>query len=246
MKSSFDITAFNWNTLTRQALSNSLSTIRSRVVNQPLTVDQLHRIISTRIREIVPIRVVKKIDKSVITGMVYIGGMYYSDYDEDLKKSIELIFVYKTTNAIISLKAARFTHLCNLFADTVLHEVIHMNQYRKRNHTMSYDYSSTVLTTKKRIEQCYLGNIDEIGAYSFNIACELLQKFKNSSDDVIRHIKDTQRIKYKSSSWKMYIKAFDYDHTHPVIQELKIKIILNLPAAAAGKPYKKSKWINIR
>jgi DNA-binding NtrC family response regulator len=130
-------------------------------------------------------------------------------------------------------------------ADTVLHEIMHMRQYRRRKFKDLPDYASTAARAEKRQEQEYLGNSDEIDAYSFNIACELLDKFHGNTKKAVNYLNEHQKgLRRRHNCWRMYLKAFDYEHNHPIIQRVKKKVIRYMPHALNGKPYRNKDWID--
>jgi hypothetical protein len=120
-----------------------------------------------------------------------------------------------------------------------------MRQYRRREFKILPDYDSNAEMSEQRQEQSYLGCTDEIDAYSFNIACELMDSFKNDYDSVIEYVsKKHRKGRLKSHSLRTYLKAFEYNHNHPIIKRLKTRIIRYLPNAEFGKPYRTTDWIN--
>lgn len=228
---------FNWSLLDRKSISNILWYIAPRVVNKSLTASEFHQLIYTQIKKHLPVRVSKKIDLKIENTLVYIGGMYYSDYDQMAWKSIEVIFVYHSKDQILKIHARRFRRICLCFADTILHEMVHMRQYRRR----SFKYS--VAYNKGTIDQQYLGCTDEIEAYGFNIACELMEKYHNDQDRVIAHLNSEVRKK-KKDSWHTYLDAFNHNHSHEIIKRVKQRVIRYLSCAEIGKPFKTNTWLN--
>ena len=85
---------FDWSVLNRQGLVDLLLMVQPEIVDKSLTPAKIHSILANHIKKYLPIRVGKKFDETVESGWIYVGGMYYSGYDEDFKKSIEVIFVY--------------------------------------------------------------------------------------------------------------------------------------------------------
>ena len=236
---------FNWSILDRQSLTRLLWMIWPEIVDKPLTPSKIHSIISKHIRQYLPIRVSKKFDGAVELGWIYVGGMYYSSYDEDFKKSIEVTFVYSPFEDKMCLSKSKFQRICKTFSDVVLHELIHMRQYRRREFKILPDYESNAERTEQRQEQNYLGCTDEIDAYSFNIACELIDKFGMDYAAIVNYVGAKHwKGKLKSNSLRMYLKAFDYNHDHRIIKRLKKRIIRYLPNAELGRPYRTSEWIN--
>jgi hypothetical protein len=209
-----------------------------------MTVDQFHKKFSRYIKRHFPVMISMTWDRKIKNHVAFVGGMYYSDYDEDGKKCIELNFVYNPEVDEFKLTSRRFKAICTTIADTILHEVIHMRQYRRRNFRSLPNYSSSASRHKTREEQEYLGCTDEIDAYGFNIACELLDKFDGNQKAVIKYLNLNQSAnKSKNNSWKMYLFAFGHDHNHEIIKRVKKKVIRYLPRAEEGKPFKSYDWI---
>jgi len=234
---------FNWSLLDRKDLIKFLYLIHPEVSNQKISVSKFHKIIAAHLKNKLPITVTKKMDKTTEPGMVYVGGTYYSDFDKHHRRCIEIIMCYNPTQKYLELSKKGYRGICILAADTILHEIMHMRQYRRRKFKFLPDYASTAEKSSQRQEQSYLGNSDEIDAYSFNIACDLMDRFKNNEKQVAHYLRETQKLR-RSSGWKMYLTAFDFNHNHPIIRRLKKKIIKYLPNAKLGKPYKSKDWIN--
>lgn len=238
-----DIT-FDWFRLDRDSLFGMLYQTSPQIVNQTLTVDQVHTRLVRQIRKHLPIRFKKNFNKKVEPGWVYVGGAYYSSYDEDFKKSIEVNFNYHSAKSKIMLTPRRFTRICLTFADTILHEIIHMRQHRRRGWKVLPDYPSTSSRQKRREEQKYLGCRDEIDAYAFNAACELNDKFSSHRIKIVNYLNQNHKgYTPRNSSYLMYLNAFGHDHNHPIIKKLKTKIVSYLPQAEIGKPFRTSDWI---
>ena len=235
---------FNWSLLDRATLFDILYSIKDKIVDSPLTVEQLHQRLTYQIKKFIPIKFKKIINNTVRPGQVYIGGSYYSAYDEEQKKCIEINFNYHKFSDAIKLTTRRFARICIIFADTILHEVIHMRQHRRREWKSLPEFPSTARRTKQRETQKYLGCLDEIDAYSFNIACELCDEYNGNNAKITRHLNKSQKNSNNSqSSYLMYLKAFEHDHNHVVIKKLKKKIVGYINQAAIGKPYRNSDWI---
>ena len=236
---------FNWSILDRQQLYKLLWMVWPEIVDKPLTAAKIHAILAKHIKQYLPVRVSKKFDFGVDPGWVYIGGTYYSDYDQEFKKSIEVIFVYNPLDKKLCLNKSKFQRICKTFSDVVLHELIHMRQYRRREFKILPEYESNAERTEQRQEQGYLGCTDEIDAYSFNIACELIDRIGLDYPALIDYVSATHwKGRLKSNSLRMYLKAFDYNHNHRIIKRLKKKIIRYLPNAELGRPYRTTDWID--
>lgn len=229
---------FNWSLLDRENLCNMLYELKPYIVGKSLTIKDLQKLLSDHIKWHLPIRVTLKRDPTHDKGIAYIGGAYYAQYDVDQVKQVEISFSYATTSCRIKLSESRWNRMCLLFADTVLHEVIHMRQYRTRQFKDIPGYLSTAYYARDRKEQEYYGHPDEMGAFAFNIACELHDKFGNDFDAAKHYLDGNLAKRAKRSTYHKYLKTFDWNHNHPVIRAMKKKIIRNLPYAQIGKPFK--------
>ena len=236
---------FDWSSLDREYLTHLFWETSDKIIGKELPISLIHSTISKHIKKHLPIKVAKHTDPNVEFGFTYIGGCYYSTQDYDNKKCIELILSYNTFENKLTISRHRFKQMSVLFADTILHEIIHMRQFRRREFKDLPDYASTAEKREIRAQQSYLGNSDEIDAYAFNASCELVSKFFGDHNKIVKYLNETQRkTRGKLDTWKMYLKAFDYDHDHYIIQRLKKKIIRYLPYADLGKPYRNRDWIS--
>lgn len=236
---------FNWSLLTRDVLFSMLNSIQGKVIGKRLTVEALHALMSKHVKRHLPIKV--RIDKDPTNekGYVYVGGTYYSEKDyKSLTKHIEIIFSYNSDQKYFTLSRHRWQRLCLLFADTMLHEIVHCRQYRSRNFKAIPGYESTAYYAKDRKEQEYYGDTDEIGAFSFNIACELIDRFGDNFSAAAKYLDSNQYRRHKRTSFYKYMKAFDFDHNHQVIKRIKKKAIYNLPNAYHyGKPFRTNNYL---
>jgi len=156
-------------------------------------------------------------------GDVNVNAYYDPDLDERKKISIELVLVTNPNEKYITLDKLGWTALCNSIADSLAHELIHMYQSRVREFE---DVSIRQAAAFGEVPdaQEYLGNPDEIDAYAYNIAEELLEhKDPLSKLNSIKNIKANDSI----NLWA-YIHAFDQNTEHPVIKKLLKKIYKNL------------------
>lgn len=238
------VSSFDWSQLDRQTIFDIVYTLHDKIVNKTLTVEQLHGSVIRRLKNYFPIKAKKGLDTHVQKSWVYVGGAYYSDYDKDRETSIEVGLYFNPTDTHITMTPRRFSRFCISIADTLLHEIIHMRQYRRRSFKILPGYESTASRAKKRKEQEYLGDKDEIDAYSFNIACELTERFNGSQHHIINYLNASQKgFMPKYNSWRMYLQAFGHDHTHPVLRRVKKRVVHYLPKAAQGKPFRSFEWV---
>lgn len=234
---------FNWSQLDRYNLNAMLNKAGASIVGKKLSIAEMHRILSTHIKSHLPIRVKYKEDPGQEPGLIYIGGTYYSDYDRTGKRQIEVVLSYCLFDEYLTISRARWQRLCSLFADTILHEVVHMRQYRTRKFKSIPGYESTAHLAKQRKDQEYYGDKDEMGAFSFNIACELVDKFGYKPNEIWNYLDSNACKRNKRSTYLRYLKAFDFNHDHKIIRKIKRKIMHQLPYACHGKPFKTSDYL---
>jgi hypothetical protein len=235
---------FDWSNVKRQSVIDQLLELSSEICDQLLTPEQFHSVISKFLKKRFPINITLSWDITVKHYKVMIGGSYCSHSDEYDKKCISLEFHYNPNIKQFKLTKKRYSQISTLVADTLLHEIIHMRQYRRRDFRSLPNYDSMARSSSVREEQSYFGCTDEIDAYGFNIACELLEKYDGDQRSVIKHLDLNLKGSRKSGgSWKMYLKAFGHDHKHEIIKRLKKKVIRYLPRAVSGKPFKSRDWI---
>lgn len=236
--------AFNWSLLTRDALFCMLNGIQNKIVGRRLTVDTLHDLMSKHIKAHLPVKV--KLDRNAKNdkGYVYVGGAYYSQYDKNWNtRHIEIIFSYNSDQKYFTLSRHRWIRICMLFADTMLHEIIHCRQYRSRNFKAIPGYESTAYYARDRKEQEYYGDRDEMGAFAFNIACDLYDRFGDDFDAAARYLDSNQYRRHKRSTFYKYMATFEHDHNHPIIRRIKRKSIGQLPNVQIGKPFRTSNYL---
>lgn len=230
---------FDWSKLDRNNLYCLLYSVRDQVVNKKLSSDRLQKILGSHIKKHIPIRVKGCKDLVTDSGYVYIGGAYYSEADrKGRSRPIEINFTYNMLDEFIKLSDYKFKRMCILFADTMLHEIIHMRQFRARSFKAVPIYASTAERARDRKEQEYYGDTDEMGAFSFNIACEMIDRFGNDPRSIRLYMDSTECRRHRRSQYYRYLKAFKWDTDHKIIKRLKKKVLLQLPNAELGKPFK--------
>lgn len=234
---------FDWSTLTTASIYEHFYQLGPKLIDQELKSKAVYNLFKKQALKLVPVVVTRTNSMNVDHGYVYMGGCYSAEYDEQGQPAIELAIHFHPFDEYICYTKTKFRRSCMLIADILLHEIIHMRQHRRRNFNRRPDYRSSARSEKQKQEQSYLGNSDEIDAYSFNIACELYRKFKQDSTGIHNYLNSSNKNSKCSSTWKWYMRTFDYDHNHPVIKKLKTKVVKYLPHAALGKPYKNSDYI---
>lgn len=231
---------FNWNCIDRYFLIDYLLQVETKIVKKNLTIDQFHKILTTHIKKLIPVKCKKNYNPSVKSNTIHVGGNYYYLLDEQHKKSIQLEFHYSTKNNYINFSSNKFYYNCYLITNVILHEIIHMKQFRSRRFKLTKEYKSKSKNLALKDKQEYLGHVDEIDAWAFVIACEL----NDTIGDHEKIINLVSKLKYstkKSYTLDLYLKTFRNDTS--VIEKLKKKIINYVPSANRGKPFRYSSFI---
>jgi hypothetical protein len=240
-----NIRHFDWSALDRSTITSLLKKIGKDIINTPLTPLEFTKKIRKQIRNAgIPIKVTTSFRDKADENSVWVAGVYESYKDKKNIRFITLTLEYNINDSKIYYSYLKFNYLCTSIADTLLHEIVHTRQYRRRNYKTILGYESFADSGKQRVDQEYFGHDDEIDAYGFNIACALTDRFSSNHKEILKYLnQDLQDKRLKKNSYTDYLKAFDYDHNHPVIKKLKKKIIYYLPYAELGKPYKTSDWL---
>jgi len=212
-------------------------------VGKSLTTTKIQKLISKHVKAWLPVKVVSHMQSDNKPGYIYMGGMYHSDYDKKYKTAIELNLHYHPSDTTLKITDYRWKRMALRFADIMLHEIIHMRQFRARHFKLIPGYQSTAASTKERKEQEYYGDRDEMGAFAFNIACEMLDRF-GYEPTVIKHYMDSDGARrHKNSWWFSYMKYFNGNHAHPILRRMKLKVLRNLENAYECKPFKTNTYL---
>jgi hypothetical protein len=231
--------AFNWSALDRDNLYSMLYQLKPEIVDKRLSIAEITSILSKHIKQHIPLKVTSNRYKPVKPGEVWIGGAYHSYLDNaGNKRFIEVELAFPTTANTMKTSLYRWERMCRLFADTVLHEIIHTRQYRARNFKDIPGFESTAYYAKDRREQEYYGHRDEMGAHSFNLAQDMIDKFGFDTKAIKEYLDSAVPKRVRPNGWGRFMKAFEYDHSHPKVIQMKRKIMTQLENAHCGKPFK--------
>lgn len=234
---------FNWSELDRGALYSYFYSLNKKVVGKTLSADKMQKLISKHIKAWLPVKVKKVTGVKSHLGYIQMGGMYYSDYDRKYTPSIEISFYYNMFDEHYKLTAHRWKRMSIRFADIILHELIHMRQFRARNFKSIPGYQSTAASSKERKEQEYFGDRDEMGAFAFNIACEMIDRFDYDPTTIKHYMDSNSATRHKNSWWYSYLKSFKFNHDHKIVRRMKRKIMTQLENAYEGKPFKTTTYL---
>jgi hypothetical protein len=231
--------AFNWSALDRSTLYSMVYQLKSEIVDKRLTIGEITSTLSKHIKSHLPVKVVSSRHAPVKNGEVWVGGAYYSDLDKSGKKRfIEIELAYPTQTETMRMSNYRWERVCIAIADTLLHEIIHTRQYRARNFKDIPGYQSTAYYAKTRKEQEYYGDRDEMGAHAFNLAQDMIDKFGFDPKAIREYLDSPVPKRVRPNGWGRFMKAFEYDHNHPKVYQMKHKIMTQLENAYYGKPFK--------
>lgn len=243
----FKAGTYDWSQLDRDLIAQMVALARPSVVGKTLSPAEFTKKIRNLLRFFkIPVHVKTSYDKETSKNSVWVGGLYYAVPDKIGKTAITVLLQFNPSNKKqLLINSYNFRRMCWSVADTILHEIIHMRQYRRRSFKDIPGFYSTANSGKKRAEQVYLGHDDEIDAYSFNIACQLIDRFNYNEKAIVNYLNsDLNDKRKKSNGFKTYLEAFDHNHKHIVIKKLKKKVMRYLPnAAEIGKPYKTNDWL---
>ena len=230
---------FNWSLLDRDTLYSMLYELKPEIVDRRLPIGEITKLMSKHIKAHLPLKVTSNRHHPVKKGELWIGGAYHSYLDKEGKsRFIEIELAFPPTANTMKTSLYRWERICRLFADTVLHEVIHTRQYRARNFKDIPGYESTAYYAKDRREQEYYGHRDEMGAHSFNLAQDMIDKFGFDPKAIKIYLDSHIPKRVRPTSWGRFMKTFEYNHEHPKVRQMKRKILTQLEYAYLGKPFK--------
>jgi hypothetical protein len=231
--------AFNWSLLDRNTLYSMLYELKPEIVDKRLSIGKITSLLSKHIKSHIPIKVTSNRHKPIKKGELWVGGAYYSDLDKQQRnRFIEVVLAFPTTAETMKTSTYRWERICTLFADTILHEIIHVRQYRARNFKDIPGYESTAYYAKDRAWQEYYGHRDEMGAHSFNLAQDMIDKFGWDTKAIKEYLDSPVPKRRRPNGWGRFMKSFEYDHEHTKVRQMKHKIMRNLENAYYGKPFK--------
>lgn len=173
-------------------------------------------------------------DKAVDKNQVVIAGLYDPEEDSSNFSSITIYATYNPDQKKIAIKDLNWKQLCIDLIECVGHEIVHQAQFRSREFDIGPNVFVSLSKNKnKKLDQEYLGNLDEVEAYGYSIATEIYLKY--SPKEV------TQRYIERSSLYKAYVAAFGAEHT--VVKKLIMYINAYYASLMESTYVKRSKQI---
>lgn len=162
-------------------------------------------------------------DKKLQDEIFYANGYYDPEDDKDGERCIELVITHNFTKDRLWYSEQVKQLLIQVF-DTVVHEMQHQRQYRKRQFKMGKDRGTGYTD--------YLADPEEIDAYSISIAIELCRSLgKTRALRYLHNFDKLSRFKindqYVSPCLSMYRTEFTDSHTK-LVKSLSKKIYVRL------------------
>lgn len=162
-------------------------------------------------------------DKYLNDEIFYANGYYDPTDDEEGERCIELVITHNFTKDRIWYSDAVKQLLIQVF-DTVVHELRHQRQYRKRHFKMGKDRGTGY--------KDYLADPEEIDAYSISIAIELCRSLgKTRALRYLHNVDKLSRFKINNNFVSTALAAYRAEFPNsndPIVKELSKKIYVRL------------------
>lgn len=212
---------------TRKEVLEILDEIKPFIVNQFMAVDELIQDLGVFLGKRFNIDVKHAEATQVDQNDIDLNGFYDGGLDEAGDIPIEIYLVTNPMQDIMLIDEEQFGIIARRIADTLSHEVIHMQQYRARDFLEVETIEYTEFEDEEEENRWYLSSPDEINAYAYNIANELLDR--HSYPQVIEKLNKVKDIAIEDSVnlWA-YVQAFSKDVNHPVLKKLIKKVYKSL------------------
>jgi len=195
--------------------------LRVELLGIPRTKNEVSRLIGKLVSEKFRVDVIQVDAKEVDVGDINFSATYDSELDSMNKPCIEVFIVYSNLDDFVIFDDELFETVTKRLCDSVSHEQIHQRQSRSRYWEDPFDVDSDN-------PEDYLSSKDEIDAYSYNIANELLDYADRQKVLTLLQQPNTICIEHSVNLWT-YLETFDYDYSHPVIKRLIQKVVKILP-----------------
>lgn len=196
-----------------------LESLREHIAGNFLFKEQFVELLGEFIGNIFKVDVTHAETPEVESNDVDFNGFYDSGLDENGDPSVEIYIVTNPHDNFIILDNESFDTIMRRLADSIIHELIHMKQSRARDWLEVENMAYAQVEDEIEEAQLYLSAYDEIDAYAYNIACELLEKcdlatsLKKLEKATAIQINDSQNL------WA-YVNTFGKEVDHPVLKRL--------------------------
>ena len=207
---------------TRDDIREVCRDLQPMVADQFFAVKDLINVLADFIAKRFSVNVMHSQAMEVDPGDINLAAYYDSTEDEFCKISIELVLITNARDTIVLVTDELFNTLVTRLADCLIHELVHMKQARAR------DFVETAYEDRHRDnvdgEIDYLSNPDEIDAYAYNIADELLE---NSEPLKLLATPTSVSIDESLNLW-VYVNAFGLTVDDPILKKLLKKVYKRL------------------
>lgn len=212
---------------TRKEVLEIMDEIKPFIVNQCMVIDELIQDLGVFLGRRFNIDVKHAEASQVDQNDIELNGYYDGGLDEAGDIPIEIYLVTNPMQDVVLIDSAGFDLIARKIADTLSHEVIHMQQYRARDFLEVETIEYTEFDDEEEENRWYLSSPDEINAYAYNIANELLDR--HSYPQVLEKLNKVKDIAIEDSVnlWA-YVQAFSKDVNHPVLRKLIKKVYKSL------------------
>lgn len=213
---------------TRKEVLEILEDIKPNIVNQFFSVDEIVQDLGVFIGQRFNIDVKHAEAAQVDQNDIELNGYYDGGLDEVGDTAIEVYLITNPMQDVMIIDDEQFNIIARKIADTLSHEVIHMSQFRARDFLEVERIEYTELEDDdEEDERGYLSSPDEINAYAYNIANELLEK--NDLPAIMKKLNRLKDISIEDSLnlWA-YVNAFEKNTDHPVLRRLIKKVYKSL------------------
>lgn len=212
---------------TRKEVLEILDEIKPFITNKFMPVDEMIQDLGVFLGKRFNIDVKHAEATQVDQNDIDLNGFYDGGLDEAGDIPIEIYLVTNPMQDIILFDEPQFDIIARRIADTLSHEVIHMQQYRARDFLEVETIEYNEFEDEEEENRWYLSSPDEINAYAYNIANELLDK--HNYPQVIEKLNKVKDIGIEDSVnlWA-YVQAFSKDVNHPVLKKLIKKVYKSL------------------
>lgn len=213
---------------TRKDVLEILEDIKPHIVDRFFSVDELVQDLGMFIGQRFNIDVKHAEASQVDQNDIELNGYYDGGLDEAGDVPIEVYLITNPMQDVMIIDNSQFNLIARKIADTISHEVIHMSQFRARDflEVERIEYTD-VDEDYEEDERWYLSSPDEINAYAYNIANELLDK--HDLPVVMEKLNKIKEISIEDSInlWS-YVNAFEKNTSHPVMRRLIKKVYKSL------------------
>ena len=183
-------------------------------------------------RHDIPLKISTKKDKTLHAEVFYASGYYDPEDDVAGECPIELILTHNFPKDNVWYPAHATQVLIQIF-DTVVHELKHQRQYKRRKYKIGFPRGEE--------HREYLSDPDEIDAYSISIATELCRSLGKVR--ALRYLSNTDTLSrfklsgsFVSPSLSMYKGEFPKPND-PVIRSLIKKVYVRLKKVDADSVF---------